>query len=95
VPVVKLGGCRWLQRRGSSDELWARIEPVLPKVERRFRDPGRKRLPIGRHKCPAPEHGVGLVEVPLGRRTLRVVEVRDGDLNVGRDAVLVVEDMAG
>jgi transposase len=28
-----------------SDELWARIEPVLPKVERRFRYPGRKRLP--------------------------------------------------
>ena len=28
-----------------SDELWARIEPLLPKVERRFRYPGRKRLP--------------------------------------------------
>jgi len=28
-----------------SDELWSRIEPLLPKVERRFRDPGRKRLP--------------------------------------------------
>ena len=28
-----------------SDELWSRIEPVLPKVERRFRYPGRKRLP--------------------------------------------------
>jgi transposase len=27
-----------------SDELWARIEPLLPKVERRFRYPGRKRL---------------------------------------------------
>ena len=28
-----------------SDELWARVEPLLPKVERRFRYPGRKRLP--------------------------------------------------
>lgn len=27
-----------------SDELWARIEPVLPVVERRYRYPGRKRL---------------------------------------------------
>lgn len=28
-----------------SDELWERIEPLLPKKERRFRYPGRKRLP--------------------------------------------------
>jgi len=28
-----------------SDELWGRIEPLLPKVQRRFRYPGRKRLP--------------------------------------------------
>jgi len=28
-----------------SNELWSRIEPLLPKVERRFRYPGRKRLP--------------------------------------------------
>ena len=28
-----------------SDELWERIEPLLPRVERRFRYPGRKRLP--------------------------------------------------
>ena len=28
-----------------SDELWLRVEPLLPKVERRFRYPGRKRLP--------------------------------------------------
>jgi transposase len=27
-----------------SDGLWARIEPLLPKVERRFRHPGRKRV---------------------------------------------------
>src|SRR5207237_8544290 len=27
-----------------SEELWERIEPLLPKVERRFRYPGRKRL---------------------------------------------------
>src|SRR3954452_6561870 len=28
-----------------SDELWLRIEPLLPKIERRFRYPRRKRLP--------------------------------------------------
>ena len=28
-----------------SDRLWERIEPLLPKKERRFRFPGRKRLP--------------------------------------------------
>jgi transposase len=28
-----------------SDELWELVEPVLPKRERRFRYPGRKRLP--------------------------------------------------
>src|SRR5512132_3814437 len=28
-----------------SDALWSRVEPLLPKVERRFRFPGRKRLP--------------------------------------------------
>jgi transposase len=27
------------------DELWAIIEPVLPKTVRRFRHPGRKRVP--------------------------------------------------
>lgn len=27
-----------------SDRLWAEIEPLLPKVERRFRYPGRKRI---------------------------------------------------
>jgi transposase len=28
-----------------SDELWGLVEPLLPKRERRFRYPGRKRLP--------------------------------------------------
>src|ERR671937_1964032 len=28
-----------------SDAFWERIEPLLPKRERRFRHPGRKRLP--------------------------------------------------
>ena len=28
-----------------SDQLWGLVEPLLPKVERRFRYPGRKRLP--------------------------------------------------
>jgi len=45
VSVVKLWGvpmtvARWVV----SDELWERIEPLLPKVKRRSRYPGRKRL---------------------------------------------------
>jgi transposase len=28
-----------------SDDLWARIEPLLPVRSHRFRSPGRKRLP--------------------------------------------------
>src|SRR5213592_2321410 len=44
--VVKLAGvpmasAPWIV----SDALWSRIEPLLPKMERRFRYPGRKRLP--------------------------------------------------
>src|SRR2546426_10574029 len=44
--VVKLRGvpmalAPWIV----SDGLWERIEPLLPTVERRFRYPGRKRLP--------------------------------------------------
>ena len=27
-----------------SDDLWRRVEPLLPKLKRRFRNPGRKRL---------------------------------------------------
>src|SRR5262249_21344628 len=45
LPVVKLevpmAPAPWIV----SDELWGRIEPLLPRVERRFRYPGRKRLP--------------------------------------------------
>ena len=33
--------------------------------------------------------------IPLGARTLRVIEVRDGDVDVGREPVLVVvEDVS-
>jgi transposase len=44
--VVKLGGvpmaaAPWIV----SDELWELVEPLLPRKERRFRYPGRKRLP--------------------------------------------------
>jgi transposase len=44
--VVKLGGvpmavAPWIV----SDGLWSRIEPLLPRVKRRLRYPGRKRLP--------------------------------------------------
>ena len=28
-----------------SDELWAIVEPLIPKVARRFKHPGRKRIP--------------------------------------------------
>jgi len=45
APVVKLGGVPvasqpWVV----SDGLWELVEPLLPKKERRFRHPGRKRL---------------------------------------------------
>jgi hypothetical protein len=30
------------------DELWEVVEPLIPKVERRYRYPGRKRVPIVR-----------------------------------------------
>jgi transposase len=33
------------------DELWELIEPLLPKVERRFRHPGRKRLDDRKALC--------------------------------------------
>ncbi|AIG78226.1 Hypothetical protein AJAP_32740 [Amycolatopsis japonica] len=33
------------------DGLWERIEPLLPKVERRFRHPGRKRLDDRKALC--------------------------------------------
>jgi transposase len=33
------------------DELWELIEPLLPKVERRFRNPGRKRLDDRKALC--------------------------------------------
>ncbi len=36
-----MAGAPWIV----SNELWERIEPLLPRVERRFRYPGRKRLP--------------------------------------------------
>ena len=35
----------------ASDELWELIEPLLPKRERRFRYPGRKRLPDRQCLC--------------------------------------------
>ena len=46
APVVKLEGvpvavAPWVV----SDALWQRVEPLLPQVERRFRFPGRRRLP--------------------------------------------------
>lgn len=46
APVVKLGGVPvasqpWVV----SDELWELVEPLVPRRERRFRHPGRKRLP--------------------------------------------------
>lgn len=33
-----------MAQRLVSDEFWARVEPVIPRVERRFRHPGRKRV---------------------------------------------------
>jgi transposase len=34
-----------------SDELWYLVEPLIPKNRRRFRYPGRKRLPDRRALC--------------------------------------------
>jgi transposase len=52
VSVVKLGGVSvaaapWVV----SEELWERVEPLLPRVERRFRYPGRKRVPDREALC--------------------------------------------
>jgi transposase len=33
------------------DELWERIEPLLPRVERRYRPPGQRRLPDRQVLC--------------------------------------------
>src|SRR5438046_8027174 len=42
--VVNLGGTDGVAPWIVSDELWELFEPLLPKKERRFRYPGRKRL---------------------------------------------------
>src|SRR5687768_189898 len=42
-----VGAAPWLV----SDELWAVIEPLLPKVQRRYRYPGRKRLDDRKALC--------------------------------------------
>ena len=34
-----------------SDALWERVEPLLPKVQRRTHHPGRKRLDDGKASC--------------------------------------------
>ena len=39
-----------------SDELWELVEPLLPKTQRRFRYPGRKRLPLVRYDRRAEIH---------------------------------------
>ena len=60
-----------------SDELWGRIEPLLPKVERRFRYPGRKRRPEMRPMATTTEtrtgtcstHGTVETERPLPKLT--------------------------
>jgi transposase len=43
--VVKLGVLMAVAPWIVSDELWELVEPLLPKTERRFRYPGRKRFP--------------------------------------------------
>jgi transposase len=50
--VVKLGGVSmaaapWVV----SDELWGLVEPLVPRRERRFRYPGRKRFPDREALC--------------------------------------------
>lgn len=47
APEVTIRGCEVARPKPwhVEDELWAMIEPLLPKVERRTRYPGRKRHP--------------------------------------------------
>ena len=60
-----------------SDELWELVEPLLPRKERRFRYPGRKRLPDRQvlHGFMGGRHGrdvMGTVgSPPLSRAGLR------------------------
>lgn len=43
--VASIGGAMSLEPLWQvSDELWARVEPLLPEQQRRFRFPGRKRV---------------------------------------------------
>jgi transposase len=54
------------------DELWERVEPLLPRKERRFRYPGRKRLPdreAGGPLCPAHRDRLA---APAARARLRL-----------------------
>src|SRR5262245_15733 len=41
---LRLKGWAQMARLLVSDELWGLIEPLIPKVPRRFRHPGRKRI---------------------------------------------------
>lgn len=56
--IVAEGGCEPVEKRKSAakpweidDELWARIEPLLPAVPRNPRHPGRKRLDSRKVLC--------------------------------------------
>jgi transposase len=53
-----------------SDELWARIEPLLPRVERRYRHPGRKRL-----ASPGRYHGARCRTNPVTFKPASTVEI--------------------
>ncbi|MFS0695360.1 IS5 family transposase [Streptomyces nitrosporeus] len=46
-----VGGCMATSPWNVSDDLWERIEPLLPRKKRRFRHPGRKPLPGRKVLC--------------------------------------------
>ena len=65
-----------------SDELWELVEPLLPKLERRFRYPGRKRL----------LHGIPYHQVPDRCRGLPAVAIRRASPGFGAVAFAVDSD---
>jgi hypothetical protein len=74
------------------DELWERIEPLLPKAERRHRWPGRKRLDdracLARHPVRARHrHPVGASPTATELRVRRDLLASPAGLDPGRLAV--------
>jgi hypothetical protein len=85
-----------------SDELWGLVEPLLPKRERRFRYPGRKRMPDRQalqgvlfvlHTGISWTHGVDLEA--LAEVGERVADITDGAASAGQGRRLTLICEAG